>query len=179
MQYKFIHHWQYEQTEEERNILEQAVELANEEKNDDYLFRVATFLAQHTGTTYVLIGLLQEDKQHIESCIFLRNKKVLPNIVYGLQGTPCEAVVNQGFCFYPFKVAQEFPRDKDLQVLNIESYLGTMLFSGAEEPIGLVALMDTQPMKNAAFMEHLILVLSLAIEETLEKKQAVAAANQA
>jgi hypothetical protein len=169
VQYKLIHHWQYEQNEEERKVLELAIDLANEDYQPDYLARVAHFLAEHTDACYILIGLLQEDERHIQSCVFLKNKEALPAIVYALEGTPCEAVTIQGFCYYPFNVAQMFPEDADLQRLNIESYLGTMLFSRLEEPIGLIAIMDTRPIENAAFLEHLILVLSLSIEEALEK----------
>jgi hypothetical protein len=169
VQYKLIHHLQYEQNEEERKVLELAIDLANEGYQPDYLARVAHFLAEHTGACYILIGLLQEDKQHIQSCVFLKNKAALPDIVYALKGTPCEAVTSQGFCYYPFNVTRLFPGDADLQLLQIESYLGTMLFSGQEDPIGLIAIMDTRPIENAAFLEHLILVLSLSIEQALEK----------
>lgn len=169
MQYKFIHHWQYEQNERERGILEQALDLANAEKTPEYLKQVSTFLAEHTGATYIVIGLLLEDKQHIQTLVFLQDKQPQPNLVYSLEGTPCEAVSIQRFCFYPFGVRQLFPDDQCMESLQAESYLGTMLFSNQDEPIGIVCLMDTKPLENAAFIEHLILVLSLSIEEELSK----------
>lgn len=169
MQYKFIHHWQYEQNEQERQVLEQALELANAEKTPEYLTQVATFLAAHTGATYVVIGLLQQDRQHIQSLVFLKDGQVLPNLVYSLQGTPCEAVSIQGFCFYPFQVRELFPQDRCLIEMEVESYLGTMLFSQEGEPCGIVAIMDTKTLLHPAFTEHLILVLSLSIEEELSK----------
>ncbi|MGV3640220.1 MAG: hypothetical protein ACO1NZ_06845 [Adhaeribacter sp.] len=169
MQYKFIHHWQYEQNERERQVLEQALELANAEKTPDYLTQVASFLTAHTGATYVVIGLLQQDKEHIQTLVFLQDGQVLPNLVYSLQGTPCEAVSIQGFCFYPLQVSQLFPQDRDLTEMQVESYLGTMLFSPEDEPIGIVAIMDTKTLPHPAFTEHLILVLSLSIEEELGK----------
>ena len=169
MQYKFIHHWQYEQNEGERGVLEQALDLANAEKTPDYLEQVSAFLAEHTGATYVVIGLLREDKQHFQTVVFLQDKHLLPNLVYYVEGTPCEAVTIQRFCFYPFSVRQLFPQDHCLEHLQVESYLGTMLFSSQDEPIGIVSIMDTKPLENAAFIEHLILVLSLSIEEELSK----------
>lgn len=51
--------------------------------------------------------------------------------------------------------------------LEIESYLGSTFLSENNELLGLIALMDTKPLENAAFAEHLILVLSPVIEEEL------------
>lgn len=169
MQYKFIHHWQYEQNEQERQVLEQALDLANAEKTPDYLAQVAGFLAAHTGATYVAIGLLQKDRQHIQTLVFLKDGQALPNSVYALQGTPCEAVSIQGFCFYPFQVQDLFPQDQWLADMQVESYLGTMLFSQEDEPIGIVSIMDTKALAHPAFTEHLILVLGLSLEEELSK----------
>lgn len=169
MQNKFIHHWQYEHNEPEGKVLEQALDLANAEKTPHYLEQVALFLAEHTGAAYVMIGLLQEDKRHIQTLVFLQGKHPLPNLIYSLKGTPCEAVTIQGFCFYPDQVTQLFPEDQYLVEMEVDSYLGTMLFSSQDEPIGIVAILDTKPLENAAFIEHLILVLSLSIEEELSK----------
>ena len=169
MQYKFIHHWQYEHNEPEGKVLEQALDLANAEKTPRYLEQVAHFLAEHTGAAYVMIGLLQEDKRHMQTLVFLQGKHSLPNLSYSLQGTPCEAVTIQRFCFFPFQVTQLFPEDHCLQEMEVDSYLGTMLFSSQDEPIGILAILDTKPLENAAFIEHLILVLSLSIEEELSK----------
>jgi hypothetical protein len=169
MQNKFIHHWQYEQNEQERQVLELALDLANAEKTPTYLVQVATFLAEHTSAAYVAIGLLQEDKQHIQTLVFLQDKHSLPNLVFPLQGTPWEAVTIQGFCFYPLQLTQLFPDDQCLLYLQAESYLGTMLFSQKEEPLGILTIMDTKALQKAAFTEHLILVLSASIEEELSK----------
>ncbi|MGV3505481.1 MAG: hypothetical protein ACO1O1_17365 [Adhaeribacter sp.] len=169
MQNKFIHHWQYEQNEQERQVIEQAMELANAEKTPAYLVQVATFLAQHTDAAYVAIGLLLEDKQHIQTLVFLQHGQAQANLVYPLSGTPCEAVTIQGFCFYPLQVRQIFPEDVYLLHLQVESYLGTMLFSHQDEPLGIVSIMDTKALQKAAFTEHLLLVLSASIEEELSK----------
>lgn len=167
MEYRFIHYWQYEPGEEENQILEAAISLSFKPKSADFLCEVAAFIAEHIGAKYVLIGRLSEDNTHIHTCVFLEDKKVLENMSYPLQGTPCEAVFTQRFCFYPLDVAQNFPEDKEIQHWGIDSYLGSQLMSEENEPIGIIALMDVKPIENAAFAEHLILVLSPAIEESL------------
>lgn len=169
MEYRFIHHWQYSLGEEENRILEAAISLANQEKEEGYLHEVAAFIARHTGAEYIIIGLLSEDKTAIHTSAFLKDLQVQNNITYKLQGTPCEKVLIHRFCFYPLRVMDTFPEDAELQDLQIESYLGTILLSAAQEPIGLVTLMHTHTLPNAAFAEHLILVLSPVIEEEMLK----------
>jgi hypothetical protein len=169
MEYRFIHHWQYVPGVEENAILEAAIVLANQEKNEHDLQEVAAFIARHTGVEYILIGVLTEDKKRIRTCALLKDLEILSNFTYSLQGAPCEKVLIHRFCYYPSRVMDTFPEDFLLQEMQIESYLGTILLSAANEPIGLVAMLDTKTIQNAAFAEHLILVLSSAIEEVLVK----------
>ncbi|WP_162427384.1 hypothetical protein [Pontibacter pudoricolor] len=53
--------------------------------------------------------------------------------------------------------------------LGIESYLGSYLLSSTYETLGIVAVMGPATIYNAAFIEHLILVLSPAFEEILQR----------
>ncbi|GAA4424765.1 hypothetical protein GCM10023188_04960 [Pontibacter saemangeumensis] len=169
MEYRFIHHWQYEPGEEENKILGSAIALSSQARNENFLSEIAAFISEQTGVKYVSIGLLSDDKEHIHTCAFLRDREVLENITYSLKGTPCDDVLTQRFCYFPLNVAQNFPEDKEIHDLQIDSYLGSLLLSEASEPIGLVALMDVKPIENAAFAEHLIMVLSPAIEEELNR----------
>lgn len=169
MEYRFVHHWNYELGEQEHATLEAAISLTTQTRDGNFLHEVGAFIAEHTGAMYVLIGLLSEDSRYISTCSFLKNKEVLENITYPLQHTPCDSVLTQKFCYYPFSVSENFPEDIELQELNVESYLGSIFLSPESEPMGLIALMDVKPLENPAFAEHLILVLSPAIEEELHK----------
>jgi hypothetical protein len=167
MEYRFIHHWQYEPGEKENLILEEAIALIDKERSNTFLTDLAAFISEKTRAKYVLIGLLTDDAQKAHSCAFIRGKQVLNNISYHLKGTPCNEVITQRFCYFPVDVSDSFPTDVELKELGIESYLGSLLLSDAGEAIGLITLMDEKPLENAAFAEHLILVLSPAIEEEL------------
>jgi hypothetical protein len=134
--------------------------------------KLAAFISEHTKAKYVMIGLLSEDYSQIHTCVFLKDEQVLENITYPLEHTPCDSVLTQRFCYYPFSVYENFPLDTELKELNIESYLGSIFLSPESEPMGMIALMDVKPIENAAFAEHLILVLSPAIEEELARLKA-------
>lgn len=167
MEYRFIHYWQYEPTVVERQLLEEAISLSPQERTGNFLTEAATFIARHTKARYVIIGTLANQNTQVNTCIFLKDGQPLGNFSYSLSGTPCDAVFIQRFCYYPVNVADAFPEDKELEELNIESYLGSILLAENSEPVGLIALMDEKPLQNPAFSEHLILVLSPTIEEEL------------
>ncbi len=173
MEYRFVHYWQYELGREDNEILDEAVTLVNRPRTNDFLKEVSLFISHHTGAEFVTIGLITEDKRHIKTCTFLHNESEIENFTYSLLGTPCDAVLSQKFCFYPTKVADSFPNDYELQQLHIESYLGSLFMKDNNEVLGLIALMSTKTIENAAFAEHLILVLSQAIEEELLKIDAL------
>ncbi|MDX5417811.1 MAG: hypothetical protein LPK09_01245 [Hymenobacteraceae bacterium] len=169
MEYRFVHHWNYELGEHEHATLEAAISLTIQARDENFLHQVGAFITEYTGARYVLVGLLSKDNNHISTCSFLKDKEVLANITYALQHTPCDSVLTQKFCYYPFSVSENFPEDIELKQLKIESYLGSIFLSPESEPMGLIALMDEKPLENPAFAEHLILVLSPAIEEELYK----------
>ncbi len=172
MEYRFVHHWQYKPDEEVEAILEEAVTLASKDTGSDFLAEAAKFIAKHTGAEYVMIGLLTDNKKQIQTCKLLNVDTFLDNIIYPLHGTPCENVIIQKFCFFPENVVDNFPKDQELIDLQIKCYLGSSLLSEDYEPLGLIALMDTNCIENAAFAEHLILVLSPAIEKELTRIKA-------
>jgi hypothetical protein len=169
MEYRFVHYWQYDPGKEEEKILESAISLSTKERTDNYLYEVAEFISEHLNTRYVVIGYLLEDLKHLTTLAFINDKKHLENFTYPLKGTPCDVVVTQRFCYHPYNVSISFPEDKDLKELQIESYLGSILLASDNEPLGVVALMDVKKIENAAFAEHLILVLSPSIEEEIKR----------
>jgi GAF domain-containing protein len=167
MEYRFVHHWQYEPNEEDEVILDEAVALASNVNESNFLDRAVKFISKHSGTDFVIIGLLTDDSKQIQTCKFMKGDEVLDNFLYPLCGTPCENVLHKKFCYYPDNIIDSFPDDQELKDFKIESYLGSSLLSEDDETIGLVALMDTKRIENAAFAEHLILVLSPALEQEL------------
>ncbi|GAB3195709.1 hypothetical protein ABID22_001581 [Pontibacter aydingkolensis] len=167
MEYRHIHYLHFEPGVEENSVLDSAILLVNQPKKDNILLKIASFICRHTNVEYIGIGLLNKEKNEINTCVMLKRDKVLKNTNYSLKGTPCDKVLIQRFCYYPFDVQDYFPDDKILRKLNIKSYLGTILLSEDNEAIGVVELMDTKSIKNPAFAEHLILVLSPAIENEL------------
>lgn len=162
-----MHHWNYALREDEHRILESAISLTSQPRGQAFLQRAAEFITAHAKVQYVVIGSLSDDGRHVVTKVLTKDGEIQSNITYPLQHYPCDSVLTQRFCYYPNNVQRHFPRDIGLQVLNIESYLGSIFLTEDGEPVGLIALMSDKQLENAAFAEHLVLVLSPAIEEEL------------
>ena len=80
----------------------------------------------------------------------------LDTLEYDLTGTPCEHVLNEGFCHYPGAVQASFPQDDLLRHLSIESYMALTLPSPTGEPIGWIALLARAPLKDGRRTESLL-----------------------
>lgn len=169
MEYRLLHHWNYPLHESEHRLLESAIALADQNMDSTFLKNAAAFISEHTQVTYAVIGVLSQDGRQIETKAFIKDGKELPDLHYPLQNSPCDQVLTQRFCYYPNNVQRHFPLDEELRELSIESYLGSIFVDDKNEPMGLIALMGTENLQNVAFAEHLILVLSPAIEEELAK----------
>ena len=138
----------------------------------EFLKSTAVFLAELFDVSYVLIDKYNPKKPFtIETAAFYANGSFLPNMVYKLENTPCETIINKKFCSYPSNVRNIFPKDEFLKQQHIESYMGVPLWSSNKEPIGLIAFMDIKPKseKEVKDIEIVLGLIAIKLEEVLEK----------
>src|SRR5215468_7939428 len=71
---------------------------------------------------------------------------IAENFEWTLAGTPCEDVVHGNLCHHPSGVRQDFPEDRLLVDLGIESYLGVPLCDPEGKVLGHLAVFDDRSM---------------------------------
>jgi len=129
------------------------------ETGDTFFKSLATFLAETLNADYTFVGKLS-DKDHnkVETLALYALGQIVENFEYNLTNTPCKQVVGKQLCFYPENVQQQFPEDKILVDMGVQSYIGTPLFDSQKNPVGLLVAMDRKPMQDnrlRRFMFHL------------------------
>lgn len=135
-----------------------------------FLKSTAVFLSKTFNVNYVLIDKYSLKNPTVtEAVVMYSMEKFLPNFTYKLQNTPCQNVINKKTCYYPINVKAIFPKDDFLAQKNIDSYIGIPLWSSEKEPIGLIALMDDKPIKDWKTIETVLGIISIKVEEVLEK----------
>ncbi len=93
---------------------------------------------------------------------------------YELMGSPCEQVVQQGFCLYCDSVQQCFPEDLYLQETGVESYVGVSLIDSTGSVMGLICTSHSQPIADTQFIEEVLTIFAARAAAELERQRAEA-----
>ena len=168
MKYNFVYKRNNDWSFEEEKIIEQTIALVSNPIAGDPFLAVGRHLADITKVKFLIIGRnVPSEADKVQTVCFLNYGRPLANITYLLNGTPCQHVFDYDICYYPVGVKEEFPEDKDLVDMNINSYMGTPLSDNAGNKIGLLVLLHDKTIQNPGFIEHLITIVSPVIEQQL------------
>lgn len=139
---------------------------------------LAKYLAKSLGADYICIDRLQPGLLVAETVAVYSDGKFQDNVSYTLKDTPCGDVVGQTVCCFPTGVRQAFPKDTVLQDLAAESYFGTTLWNSRAEPIGLIAVISRQPLKDPQLAKSLLQLVGVRAAGELERQQTELALRQ-
>ncbi len=143
----------------------------------DFLNTLVCQLGRTLGVDYALVAE-SADGETARTVAVCAHGQVADNFEYPLQGTPCYNVLNGNFCHHPSGVAQEFPDDKLLAEMQIESYMGIPLIDAGGHTLGLLAVLGRQPLANPEFAESVFQVFATRAANELERKHAETALRQ-
>ncbi len=138
-------------------------------------------LSKVLGVDYIYIGLVEGDNQEAIRTLAVCSKgQIVDNFAYLLHDTPCQEVLQQRkLCCYPNRVQALFPNAPLLEPLNVESYVAIPFFDLTGVPLGLLGVMDGEPLTNVQLAESLLTIFALRIATELERQQTEAARQQA
>ncbi|MFQ5614405.1 MAG: GAF domain-containing protein, partial [Anaerolineae bacterium] len=128
------------------------------------------YLARTLEVDYAFVGELAREKdESVRTIAVWAHGEMVANFEYHLAHTPCENVVGQRLCCYPHGVQQQFPRDHLLAEMEAESYIGTPLFDSAGRALGLMVVMDRQPLSNTKLAEAMLQIFAVRASAELER----------
>ena len=147
-------------------------------KSDAIFAELVRQIAEALAVEYAFIGqLAPEGKDTIHAIAAHFSGRPAPLFSYSLAGTPCRDVINQHYRYYP-RDAQRIFDDSHLKELAVEGYAAIPLYSSHGEVIGLMAVMHTQPLQQAALVEQLLRIFSVRAASELERLAADRAAQE-
>jgi len=146
----------------EKSFNKQFISLLTQ-SGQNYFDALVQFLCNEAGVEYAFVGKYNPNLNKVETQSFLAKGTYVKGFEYDLKNTPCETVVGNKLSVYEKNVQQLFPLDEDLKTFGIDSYIGMPLYSLDEEPVGLIVVMDSRPLKE---IEHLTQILSLIKSKT-------------
>ena len=157
------------QTEE---VLRFLVQCGSTPSGEDFFQALARYLAQSLGADFVCIDRLEEGSLAARTVAVFSDGNFQDNVTYTLKDTPCGDVVRQMTCCFPRNVRGLFPKDKVLQELLAEGYVGTTLWSSQGQPIGLIALIWRQPLADSQLATSILQLVAVRAAGELERRQA-------
>lgn len=137
----------------------------------DYLKEFARNIAKTFETRYVLIGhAIKPGNERVQTDVVWAGDDFFDNFVYQLKDTPCENVLSDNrVCVYPGGVAHEFPKDKLLVDMGVESYIGAPMVTVGGELTGILVLLDDKPVKDIDFYAAIVEFLAVRAGTELER----------
>src|SRR6516165_1565760 len=93
-------------------------------------------LATALGVSYAFVAEFAGAATRVRTLAYCGKGQTLPNLEFDLAGTPCQDVVLGGLCHHARGVRKEFPKDKILVGLEIESYMGVPLLNAGGKVLG-------------------------------------------
>lgn len=98
--------------------------------------------------------------------------RLVANVSYPLEGTPCGSVIDGSVCHVRDKVAERYPADEGLRRMRAEGYVGTVLRSSGGEPLGLVNAIHDRPLDDVVRPEGVLQVFAARAAAEIERQRA-------
>ncbi len=129
-------------------------------------------LASALGVKYALVAEVTDEKQErVRTVAVWTGDDYAKNFKYALAGAPCENVVGKSLCLYPSGIQEQFPDDAILKEMRAESYLGTPLMDSNGRPLGILAVLHTEPMADEYDLRSILNIFAARAAAELERKR--------
>lgn len=115
----------------------------------EFFEALARALAEALNVSHVIVARVEGPaNEHARSLALWSNGRLQPEMVYNLEGTPCQSVAAREVCFFKTGVSQSFPDDRTLVDLKIDSYLGVPIFDSKQKVVGLLSAFHDGPINE-------------------------------
>jgi len=137
----------------------------------EYLREFARNIAKTLQCRYVLIGHgVKPENESVQTDVVWADNDIHDNFVYELKDTPCENVLSGSrVCVYPGDVANQFPKDKLLVDMGVESYIGAPMLTTGGDLAGILVLLDDKPIDDRDFYAAIVEFLAVRAGAELER----------
>jgi len=153
-------------------MLDRFAHLSSQLSGQSLFEEIVRFLGDRLAVDYVLIGRL--DRNHggrVETIAVLGHGELQGNIRYDLEGTPCANLIQRDYCVYPSGVQELFPEDQLLIDMGVNAYMGTTLHDANHNPIGILVLLNADPIQSSSLNSTVVKLASARTEIELQRMQ--------
>ena len=136
---------------------------------DNFFGKLLTEIHAIFNVDFAFVGKLDSHTtSYVDTLAFIADGQPQSNFRYSLTGTPCENVLNETTCCFADGVAARFPEDINLVEMKVDSYVGTILRSSSNHPLGVLSIMSKSPMTDTEELRRVLEIASMRAASTLE-----------
>ncbi|MDO9119453.1 MAG: PAS domain S-box protein [Nitrospira sp.] len=143
----------------------------------------ASLVNQLTSTLqvqYAVIGIVTEAAPHtIHTIAVSSGGTLVRNFEYALSQTPCEAALKESFARFDSQVQDTFPKFELPGGVRIDSYCGVQIRIKSGAVIGILAIMDTKPLRKSEWIQSVLTLFAARAGAELQRQRAEAAQRAA
>ena len=141
--------------------------------SDEFFKYCVKTLAQLYGCQFAFIGLITDSKKSVKTQAVWAGEGYADNFEYELEGTPCAEIINMEKELIPTNASQLYAEDELLVSMNVDSYFGAPILTKEHGVIGLVSVMDVNPMELNDWTAPVLGVFASRLAIELQRKRAV------
>ena len=130
-------------------------------------------LAAIYNAKYAVICIFADEaKTTMRTLAVWAEDRIIDNFEYTLEGSPCQDVLDQKMTLVSTNATHHYPQFGLLKDLNVDSYFGATLISPSQKLLGLVVVMDTNPMPAQGWGEPILGITASRLALELERNAA-------
>ncbi len=142
------------------SALQSILSVTSRVTGEEFFDNLTQSLCSTLECKYAFVGEIDSNNTKLVKILSVwSDKGKLENIEYNLDGTPCQHVLSKSECYFPSRVRELFPEDLLLVEMGVESYMGAPLLDNKGNAVGLLVIMDDQPMIRTNLLDTVCKVL--------------------
>ena len=159
-------------TEQEyvQNILAELTERTSKFSGKAFFDQLTLFLSEKLGTEYCFISEVNDNLEIAEVISMFKNGEKQENFIYKIANSPCEHCMRTESPLIILNDASKlFPNDEELVRLKINTYMGVSISDINNKNLGMLVLMDTNPVQFSPAYETVLKILADRIGAELSR----------
>jgi len=154
------------------NVLHQIAQGISTATGDAFFRSLVQHLCSVLDVDSAILGEWRPEQPDLITTIAIFSRGgIQANFQYSLPGTPCEQTLRLNNVTHLEGVAKLFPEDKHLGP-DVTSYMGIPLCDSRGRVLGILAVLDTKPIRNHDLVESMLRIFAIRAATELERKWA-------
>ncbi|HEY6085790.1 MAG TPA: PAS domain S-box protein, partial [Nitrospira sp.] len=164
-----------------QTALMRALLSATDPSNQEDVFHAIVYqLAGSLNARHAVLGAIHGEgpERRVDTIAVMVDGEFATNFSYRLEGMPCAQTLHERILYYEAGLQDRFPDAELVKNLGAESYCGFPLYGSSGRLIGILAVLDRQPLSISEDLHPLLMLYAARAGAELQRQQAESARRE-